>query len=128
MTGRHGEEDQKIAFITGAASGIGRATAELFAAQGWWIGAADRNAGGLEELRDALGKERCRPWHLDVTDKAAVARSAAEADRLGIRDFFEAAKAVWLRLHETDDPLGTGALHPHRDVHQHQCARHRIVC
>ena len=63
--------DQKIAFITGAASGIGRATAELFAERGWWIGAADRNSEGLEELREALGKDRCRPWQLDVTDKAA---------------------------------------------------------
>jgi NADP-dependent 3-hydroxy acid dehydrogenase YdfG len=62
---------QKIAFITGAASGIGRATAELFAEQGWWIGAADRNAAGLETLRDSLGSERCRTWQLDVTDKAA---------------------------------------------------------
>ena len=72
------EEDQKFAFITGAASGIGRATAELFAAKGWWIGAADRNAAGLEELRDALGKDRCRPWHLDVTDKAAYDAVIAE--------------------------------------------------
>ncbi|MHC4342931.1 MAG: SDR family oxidoreductase [Planctomycetota bacterium] len=70
--------DRKIAFITGAASGIGRATAELFAAQGWWIGAADRNAEGLEKLRDAIGKDRCRPWRLDVTDKAAY--DAAVAD------------------------------------------------
>ena len=66
-----GAPGQKIAFITGAASGIGRATAELFAAQGWWIGAADRNAAGLDELRDAVGKDRCRAWRLDVTDKAA---------------------------------------------------------
>ena len=63
--------ERKIAFITGAASGIGRATAELFAAKGWWIGAADRNSEGLEELRDRLGKDSCRPWRLDVTDKAA---------------------------------------------------------
>jgi NAD(P)-dependent dehydrogenase (short-subunit alcohol dehydrogenase family) len=63
--------DRKTAFITGAASGIGRATAELFAEQGWWIGAADRNAAGLETLRDAIGKDSCRPWRLDVTDKAA---------------------------------------------------------
>jgi NAD(P)-dependent dehydrogenase (short-subunit alcohol dehydrogenase family) len=69
---------QKTAFITGAASGIGRATAELFAAKGWWIGAADRNAGGLATLRDTLGKERCRPWHLDVTDKAAYDAVIAE--------------------------------------------------
>ncbi len=51
-------KDQKIAFITGAASGIGRATAELFAERGWWIGAADWNIEGLEALRDALGKDR----------------------------------------------------------------------
>jgi len=63
--------DRKFAFITGAASGIGRATAERFAAEGFWVGAADRNTSGLEELRDALGKDRCRAWHLDVTDKAA---------------------------------------------------------
>jgi len=61
----------KAAFITGAASGIGRATAELFAEQGFWIGAADRNVAGLEALRAELGKDRCRTWRLDVADKAA---------------------------------------------------------
>jgi len=71
-------KDQKVAFITGAASGIGRATAELFAERGWWIGAADLNTEGLETLRDALGKDRCRPWHLDVTDKAAYDAVIAE--------------------------------------------------
>ncbi len=71
-------KDRKIAFITGAASGIGRATAELFAEQGWWIGAADRNAAGLEQLRDAIGKDSCRPWQLDVTDKPAYDAVVAE--------------------------------------------------
>ena len=75
MTGR---QEEKIAFITGAASGIGRATAELFAAHGWWIGAADRNAEGLGELRDALGEDCCRTWHLDVTDKAAYDAAISE--------------------------------------------------
>lgn len=64
--------------MTGAASGIGRATAEFFAAEDWWIGAADRNAAGLAELQDALGNERCRTWQLDVTDKAAYDRVVAE--------------------------------------------------
>jgi len=79
---------QKTAFITGAASGIGRATAELFAARGWWVGAADRNADGLEQLRKALGEDRCRPWHLDVTDKAAYDAVIAElgAERGGRLD------------------------------------------
>ena len=78
MTTKGRPSDRKIAFITGAASGIGRATAELFAENGFWVGAADRNTGGLEELRDALGKDRCRPWHLDVTDREAYERVIAE--------------------------------------------------
>jgi NAD(P)-dependent dehydrogenase (short-subunit alcohol dehydrogenase family) len=69
---------RKFAFITGAASGIGRATAEHFAARGWWIGAADRNAEGLEELVAALGPDACRAWPLDVTDKAAYDAVIAE--------------------------------------------------
>jgi len=65
------QSGDKVAFITGAASGIGRATAELLAGKGWWIGAADRNAAGLDQLCDALGPDRCHAWPLDVTDKAA---------------------------------------------------------
>ncbi len=77
-------KDRKIAFITGAASGIGRATAECFAAQGWWIGAADLNTEGLEMLRDVLGKDNCRTWKLDVTDKSAYDAVVAElADETG---------------------------------------------
>ena len=75
-------KDRKVAFITGAASGIGRATAELFAEHGWWIGAADRDTEGLEKLRDVIGKDNCRPWRLDVTDKptydAVIAELAEE--------------------------------------------------
>ncbi len=69
---------RKVAFITGAASGIGRATAELFAAKGIWVGAADRNTSGLEKLRDDLGESCCRTWQLDVTDKAAYDAVIAE--------------------------------------------------
>ncbi|MCP3938842.1 MAG: SDR family oxidoreductase [Actinomycetia bacterium] len=61
--------DQQVAFITGAASGIGRATAELFASKGWWIGAADHNSDGLDDLAKSLGATSCRTWELDVTDK-----------------------------------------------------------
>jgi NAD(P)-dependent dehydrogenase (short-subunit alcohol dehydrogenase family) len=77
---------RKAAFITGAASGIGRATAERFAVEGWWIGAADRNATGLAELQDDLGKDRCHAWQLDVTDKAAYDEViAARAEDTGGR-------------------------------------------
>ena len=37
---------RKSIFITGAASGIGRATAILFAEKGWFVGAFDVNQPG----------------------------------------------------------------------------------
>ena len=41
--------------ITGAASGIGRATARLLASTGWEIVALDRDEAGLGTLRKELG-------------------------------------------------------------------------
>ena len=41
---------RKSIFITGAASGMGRETAQLFARNGWFVGAYDVNQGGLETL------------------------------------------------------------------------------
>lgn len=57
-------------FITGAASGIGRATAELFHRKGWLVGCYDVNSDALTALQQAFG-ERCVTGQLDVTDKPA---------------------------------------------------------
>jgi len=46
-------------FITGAASGIGRETALLFAQRGWRVGAADIDEAGLAKLAEDLGADRC---------------------------------------------------------------------
>ncbi|HAJ47222.1 MAG TPA: short-chain dehydrogenase [Alphaproteobacteria bacterium] len=56
-------------FITGAASGIGRATAKLFANRGWFIGATDVSAAGLDTLRQESGADNIWTSALDVTDK-----------------------------------------------------------
>jgi NAD(P)-dependent dehydrogenase (short-subunit alcohol dehydrogenase family) len=58
-------------FITGAASGIGRAAAEKFAAEGWTVAATDRDPAALAALEARLGPQH---WYrvLDVTDAAAV--------------------------------------------------------
>ena len=45
----------KSIFITGAASGIGRETALLFAAKGWFVGGYDVNADGLATLEAEIG-------------------------------------------------------------------------
>lgn len=62
--------EHKSIFITGAASGIGRATAQLFHDKGWFVACHDIDAGALQELQDELG-ERCTTALLDVRDKEA---------------------------------------------------------
>ena len=64
-------------FITGAASGIGRATARLFAARGWRVGLADRDGAGLASLADELGPETSAAFRCDVTDADALADALA---------------------------------------------------
>ncbi len=59
----------KAIFITGGASGIGRAVAQLFAARGWRVGLADVNAPGLAETA-ALLSGGAATFVLDVTDRA----------------------------------------------------------
>ena len=56
-------------FITGAASGMGRETARLFAGQGWFVGGFDVNEAGLSDLQAELGAENCLVRRLDVTDR-----------------------------------------------------------
>ena len=58
-------------FVTGAASGIGRETALLFAGRGWRVGAVDLDEAGLAKLAGELGTERCWTARLDVRDAAA---------------------------------------------------------
>ena len=69
---------RKAIFITGAASGIGRATALLFANGGWFVGGYDRNTDGLKTLAAEIGAESCVTGRLDVTDKPAFERALAD--------------------------------------------------
>ncbi|MBQ0803642.1 SDR family oxidoreductase [Sulfitobacter sp. HGT1] len=62
--------------ITGASSGIGRATAELFLDQGWRVGLVARRAERLAEIADAHPNAVALP--ADVTDAAAM-RAAFES-------------------------------------------------
>jgi 3-oxoacyl-[acyl-carrier protein] reductase len=70
----------KVALITGAASGMGRATAELFADEGARVVATDLTRDGAEEvaarIRDAGGDARA--WVLDVSDPKAIERVVDE--------------------------------------------------
>ena len=65
------EQGRKSVFITGAASGIGRETALLFAEHGWFVGAHDINAAGLAALEQEIGAANGVFAGLDVTDADA---------------------------------------------------------
>ncbi|MDB5058494.1 MAG: short-chain dehydrogenase/reductase [Chloroflexi bacterium] len=71
----HGPTAQatRRALITGAANGIGRATARLLARSGWSIVAIDRDEPGLQALRAELGA--CvTPRVLDLADLTETTR------------------------------------------------------
>lgn len=64
----------KVAIVTGAASGMGRATAKLFADEGAKVAAMDVNAEPLNELVDEIAAAgyQVKGWALDLSDKDAI--------------------------------------------------------
>ncbi|MFI1808368.1 SDR family NAD(P)-dependent oxidoreductase [Streptomyces californicus] len=83
----------RAAFVTGAASGIGRASALLLAAAGATVHCADRDETGLrgtcDLVTDAGGDARIHP--LDVTDRTQV---RAAVDAAGAIDVLVAAAGI----------------------------------
>ena len=60
--------------VTGAASGMGRATAEVFAAEGANVALTDLSAEAVEAIAAELRAKghAARGWALDVGDAAAI--------------------------------------------------------
>jgi 3-oxoacyl-[acyl-carrier protein] reductase len=72
--------------VTGAASGMGRATAYLFADEGAKVAAIDVNEVGLNETVQAIKDSGAtgEAWTLDLTDKEGITRVIGEvADTFG---------------------------------------------
>ena len=68
----------KSIFITGAASGIGKATAISFAKQGWHVGMFDINEEGLKEVANLIGHNKCMYQKLKAYfSKSANLRTSA---------------------------------------------------
>jgi NAD(P)-dependent dehydrogenase (short-subunit alcohol dehydrogenase family) len=64
----------RIAVITGAGSGIGRAVAQSLARKGWWLVLAGRRAEAIAETADLCEADEAPPLCLatDVSDPASV--------------------------------------------------------
>jgi NAD(P)-dependent dehydrogenase (short-subunit alcohol dehydrogenase family) len=99
--------DAKVALVTGAGSGIGRATVQLFAADGISVLATDRNAQGLAETAaSCVQPDRVRTLVQDV----AADDAPTQAVGLALQGF---GRLDWLvnnagiggarAVHETED-------------------------
>lgn len=90
--------ENKVAVVTGAASGIGRAMADALAAQGMKLVIADIEPGPLEDAAQSL-----RATGADVFAVTADVSRAADVERIG-----EAAIDVFGALHVACNNAGVG--------------------
>jgi D-arabinose 1-dehydrogenase-like Zn-dependent alcohol dehydrogenase len=81
----------KIAVVTAAGNGIGRATAKMFACEGAKVVATDIDDSALSEIADVT------PRRLDVTDSDVIQRLAAEIGSIDV--LFNCAGFVHTGVH-----------------------------
>jgi NAD(P)-dependent dehydrogenase (short-subunit alcohol dehydrogenase family) len=96
----------RVALVTGAGSGIGRATALLFAQQGAQVGLLGRTESELRAVAEEIEQQQGRAHVLlaDVADAAAVERAiqqlVREAQRLDIVFANAGVNGVWAPIEE----------------------------
>ncbi|KAM8721566.1 hypothetical protein ACLKA7_007448 [Drosophila subpalustris] len=69
----------KVAFVTGAGSGIGRATCRILARDGAKVIAADRNLAAAQETAKQIGAERAAALEVDVSSVQSVQSAVTAA-------------------------------------------------
>lgn len=74
---------RRVALVTGAAAGIGRASAELLAARGYRVALADRDQDRLETARRGIAESggEAMALPLDIADPRACERAASSIVR-----------------------------------------------
>jgi NAD(P)-dependent dehydrogenase (short-subunit alcohol dehydrogenase family) len=96
---------RKLAWVTGAGTGIGREVAKRLALDGWQVAVSARTSDDLGSLaREVPGA--IRPFVLDVTDQAAVAATTTEIrDTLGPLDLVVLSAGTYVPMSAKDFDL-----------------------
>lgn len=91
-----------VVLVTGAASGMGRATAEVFAAEGAYVAVTDLKLEACDPVAEAIraGGGSAEAWALDVSSPQAI------------QDVIDAIVAKWGRLDALVNNAGISAFSP----------------
>lgn len=122
----------KFAAVTGAAMGMGKCIAELFAAEGATVAVTDVNLPMAEEVVAGIKAKggKAQAWHLDVTGRAEVKRVIAEiVERFGKLDvwvnnagistmtpFLDITPQEWDKMHDVN---GSGVFFCSQEIARH---------
>jgi NAD(P)-dependent dehydrogenase (short-subunit alcohol dehydrogenase family) len=94
---------QPLAVITGAASGIGLATANKFIGEGWRVAALDRSQDGLKRLRTSKLGEHVVPFVCDLNEiKSLTPLARRIVKELGAPHVLVNNAGVWFYEHIED--------------------------
>jgi NAD(P)-dependent dehydrogenase (short-subunit alcohol dehydrogenase family) len=98
---------QRVALVTGGASGIGLATTKLLLNSGWKVAIVDRDEATLEPARKELGAGKgVLLTPLDVTDDDAAGRVVAQVvEALGGIDGVVNSAGIAADIHTLDTPV-----------------------
>ena len=109
-----GRVQDKVAIVTGAASGIGRATVELLAREGAAVAVADLNGAGAKEVADGIGAAGGRAIAVEVdvkSEESVAAMVAATVEAFGgLHVLFNNAADTSLHMMLHDGPVHTMAV------------------